>query len=111
MIRTVIFLLALASMAMTQAANGAIVDFEFNTPGDDESWQHNGSTNGGASNMTGPTAVTVSGTGEGVLTAQQLPGNGDLRVLHNPDLSLPAGYSNWTNVDVRFRQLNDLNGA
>jgi len=98
------------AIAIPQAADAALVTaFEFNTPGDDEGWQHNGAINGGASDTTGPTSVTA-GSGEGVLTAQQLPGNGDLRVLYNPDFSLPGGFTNWTTVEARFRQLDGLNG-
>ncbi len=103
-------LVAVAAFSVTQAASGGLVAFEFSTPGNDEGWQHNGTTNGGASDTTGPTAVTVSGTGEGVLTAQTAPGNGDLRVLYNPDISLPAGDTSWTTIDLRFRQLDGLNG-
>jgi hypothetical protein len=89
-------------------ASAAIaVQFEFNTAGDNEGWTHNGAINGGA---TGAKQVTA-GSGEGVLTAAALPGNGDLRVLYNPDIALPGGFTGWTTIDVRFRQLNGLDGA
>ena len=102
-------MLAAAQVASAQVNAFA---FEFETPGVDEGWQHNGATNGGSSDITGPTAVTVTGTGEGVLTAQQLPGNGDLRVLYNPDLTLDTGtFSSWNSIEIRFRQLDGLNGS
>lgn len=109
-----VIILAVLALTVPQAVHAGTIafGFEFNTPGDDEGWQHNGATNGGSSNTTGPTAVTVAGTGEGVLTAQQLPGNGDLRVLYNPDLALDTSlYSSWDAVEVRFRQLDGLNGT
>lgn len=100
--------ISLAVLAVAIGANlgeaAPILSFEFNTPGDREGWQHNGSANGGTS---GPTAVTASG-GEGVLTSVFAgPGSADLRVLYNPDFSLPAGFDSWTAVDIRFRQLDD----
>lgn len=100
-----------AALAMPQCAQADLaIAFEFDTPGDDLGWQHNSSF-GGSNNTNGPTAVTVAGTGEGVLTAQTAPTNGDPRVLHNPDLMLPAGFTAWETVEVRFRQLDELNGS
>lgn len=100
----------LVAGSLPASASVVAIAFEFNTAGNDENWQHNGA-NGGGNNTTGPTSITVAGTGEGVLTAQQLPGNGDLRVLHNPDLTLDTlAYTGWTTLDIRFRQLDGLNG-
>ncbi|QDT68758.1 hypothetical protein MalM25_16830 [Planctomycetes bacterium MalM25] len=94
-----------ALLAPSLAAAAPILSFEFNTPGDTEGWQHNGGANGGT---TGLTTVTTSG-GEGVLTSTTLgpATSGDLRVLYNPDFSLPAGFDSWSAVDIRFRQLDD----
>ncbi|MFK7911979.1 MAG: PEP-CTERM sorting domain-containing protein [Akkermansiaceae bacterium] len=109
--RTTIALLTGTLAASALPASAAIAfAFEFNTPNNDLGWQHN-SGNGGAG-ASGPTTVTVGGTGEGVLTASQLPSNGDLRVLYNPDLVLDTvSFTGWTTIEVRFRQLNGLNGS
>jgi hypothetical protein len=109
---TILFLAVLSITLGTPSVHAGTMalNFEFNTPGNDEGWQHNGSINGGSSDINGPTAVTAS-SGEGVLTAQQLPGNGDLRVLYNPDIALPAGFTDWCSIEVRFRQLDGLNGT
>lgn len=96
-------LIALVATSLGEAA--PILSFEFNTPGDTEGWQHNGGANGGT---TGLTTVTTSG-GEGVLTSTTTgpSTSGDLRVLYNPDFSIPAGFDSWSAVDIRFRQLDD----
>lgn len=100
---TLPLLLAMGVTSLGEAA--PILSFEFNTPGDTEGWQHNGAANGGT---TGLTTVTTSG-GEGVLTSTTMgpATSGDLRVLYNPDFSLPAGFDSWSTVDIRFRQLDD----
>ncbi|MAT71532.1 MAG: hypothetical protein CMJ58_18650 [Planctomycetaceae bacterium] len=87
------------------ASAAIITAFEFNTAGDAEGWTHNGANGGGS----GAKQATAAG-GEGVLTSVALPGNGDLRVLYNPDISLPAGFANWTTIELRFRQLDGLDG-
>lgn len=98
---------ALLAMPLSAQA-GLVVGFEFETAGDVESWQHNGATNGG----TGGTAQAFTGTGEGVLTGAVLAGNGDLRVLHNPDISLDTTlFTSWDTAEIRFRQLDGLNGS
>ena len=101
-----------ALVAGTTPASAAIaLSFEFNTPGTNQGWQHNGTVNGGTGATTGPTSISVPLTGEGVLTAQQLAGNGDLRVLYNPDISLDTvAFTGWTTIEIRFRQLDALNG-
>lgn len=100
---TLSLLVALVATCVGEAA--PILSFEFNTPGDTEGWQHNGGANGGT---TGLTSVTTSG-GEGVLTSTTSgpSTSGDLRVLYNPDFSIPAGFDSWSAVDIRFRQLDD----
>jgi len=110
--KTILLLGTMLAAAQVASAQVNAFAFEFETPGVDEDWQHNGATNGGSSDITGPTAVTVAGTGEGVLTGQQLPGNGDLRVLYNPDLTLDTGaFSSWNSIEIRFRQLDGLAGS
>jgi hypothetical protein len=83
-----------------KAQEAVAFGFEFNTSGDVEGWQHNGA-NGG----TGGTSQLFLTDGTGVITGTG--SNGDLRVLHNPDLALPGGFLNWTSIDIRFRQLDD----
>ena len=97
-------LVALVASSLGEAA--PILSFEFNTPGDTEGWQHNGGANGGT---TGLTTVTTGG-GEGVLTSTTTgpTTTGDLRVLYNPDFSIPAGFDSWSSVDIRFRQLDSM---
>jgi opacity protein-like surface antigen len=98
-----LLILAAAVMAMPQAAQADVVfDFEFNTAGDREGWQHNGGS-GGNSGMFQSQETLADGTG--VLQGQ---GDGpDLRVLHNPDLSLDTtAFTNWTTIDLRFRVLD-----
>lgn len=98
----------LACVALcSHAAEASLMNaFEFNTPGDNEGWTHNGANGGGS----GATAVTA-GSGEGVLTGVAPAANGDLRVLYNPDLVLDTGlFTSWSTIDVRFRQL-DATGA
>ena len=98
---------AMLAMPLSVQA-GVVVGFEFETAGDVESWQHNGSINGG----TGGTAQAFAGTGEGVLTGAVLAGNGDLRVLHNPDIALDTSlFTSWDTAELRFRQLDGLNGS
>jgi hypothetical protein len=99
---------AAAMLAMPVAAQADVVyGFEFNTAGDTEGWTHNGANGGG-----GGTDQATAGSGEGVLTAAALPNNGDLRVLHNPDLTLDTAlFTGWDTVEVRFRQLDGLNGS
>ena len=105
-----LFLLAMfAAFAMPQAAQAdVVVAFEFETTGDVEGWQHNGGANGG----TGGTGQATASSGEGVLTSVFTgTGSADLRVLQNPDIALPAGFTTWETLDIRFREVDGATGT
>ncbi len=85
--------------ASPSAINGYVYKFDFNTPGDVESWTANDHLGGLIQ------AISANGV-DGVLTSEQGVQDIDPRLINNSALPLPDNYLIWDGLEIRLRQLD-----
>ena len=84
---------------LPKAVTEYVYQFDFNTPGDVESWIANDHL-GGLIQSTSANGV------DGVLKSEQGVQDIDPRLIHNSELPLPDNYLLWDGLEIRLRQLD-----